>query len=74
MLILDLLRFRIAIVAGCSFLLSKQELDSLTATFREEDAAAGESVSGEVHLRQLVGEASGGLENHKAALTPVRDH
>lgn len=34
----------------------------LMATFREEDAAAAEAVSDSVRLRQLVSEASGGLE------------
>ena len=34
----------------------------LLATFREEDAAAGKAVSDAVRLRQLVSDASGGLE------------
>jgi hypothetical protein len=34
----------------------------LMATFREEDVAAGESVSGSLRLRQLVSKASGGRE------------
>ena len=37
----------------------------LMATFREEDAAAGKPVSDTVRFRQLVSQASGGLE-HKA--------
>ena len=32
----------------------------LMASFREEDVAAGKSVSGEVSLRQLISDASGG--------------
>ena len=34
----------------------------LMASFREEDVAAGKSVSGEVRLRQLISDASGGDE------------
>jgi predicted neuraminidase len=37
----------------------------LIAAFREEDAAAGEAVTDAVRLRQLVSEASGGLERPK---------
>ena len=43
----------------------------LMAAFREEDVAAGRAVSGAVRLRQLVSEASGGLERPRAAAPPV---
>ena len=43
----------------------------LMATFREEDAAAGEAVSDAVRLRQLVSEASGGLERPQLVPPPV---
>lgn len=39
-----------------------KERHILTATFREEDAAAGRDVSGAVRLRSLVSQASGGRE------------
>ncbi|MBM3860770.1 MAG: exo-alpha-sialidase [Verrucomicrobia bacterium] len=39
----------------------------LMATFREEDVAAGNDVSGAVRLRQLVSQASGGQEKPKTA-------
>jgi len=39
----------------------------LMATFREEDATAGNDVSGAVRLRQLVSQASGGQEKPKIA-------
>ena len=34
----------------------------LMATFREQDVAAGKAATGSVQLRQIVSEASGGLE------------
>ena len=34
----------------------------LMATFREDDVAAGQAVSGKVQLRQMVSDASGGME------------
>jgi hypothetical protein len=43
----------------------------LIAAFREEDAAAGEPVTDAVRLRQLVSEASGGLERPKPEPPPV---
>lgn len=43
----------------------------LMATFREEDAAAGKAVSDAVRLRQLVSQASGGLEKPHAEPPPV---
>jgi hypothetical protein len=43
----------------------------LTATFREEDAAAGAAVSDAVRLRQLVSEASGGMEQPRSEPPPV---
>jgi hypothetical protein len=39
----------------------------LFTSFREEDVAAGKDVTGAVRLRQLVSEASGGLERPRAA-------
>lgn len=44
----------------------------LLANFREEDAAAGNDVSGSVKLRQLVSDARGGEEKKKAPPQPVR--
>lgn len=44
----------------------------LMATFREEDAAAGKSVTDVVKLRQLVSEASGGEEKPRPKPQPVR--
>lgn len=52
------------------------ERNILMATFREEDVAAGKDVSGDVKLRQLVSEASGGQARAaaaKAARRPWRD-
>ncbi|AHF91462.1 hypothetical protein OPIT5_15785 [Opitutaceae bacterium TAV5] len=47
----------------------------LFATFREEDAAAGEATTGAVRLRQLVSEASGGQQRVKREPSPpLRDH
>ncbi len=45
----------------------------LFAAFREEDALAGKDVSGAVRLRQLVSEASGGLEKPKAGVNANAD-
>ena len=41
----------------------RQARHILMATFREEDVAAGKSVSGSVRLRQIVSDASGGQDN-----------
>jgi hypothetical protein len=46
----------------------------LMATFREEDAAAGKAVSDAVRLRQLVSEASGGLERANSNPPPVANN
>lgn len=43
----------------------------LMASFRESDAAAGEAVTDAVRLRQLVSQASGGLESAKLPPPPV---
>ena len=43
----------------------------LMASFREEDAAAGQAAGGAVRLRQLVSEASGGLEKPPSEPPPV---
>ncbi len=43
----------------------------LMASFREEDVSAGKPVTGDVHLRQLVSEASGGLEKPRPIPPPV---
>jgi len=45
----------------------------LFAAFREEDALAGKDVSGKVRLRQLVSEASGGLEKPKPEVNANAD-
>lgn len=45
----------------------------LFAAFREEDALTGKDVSGKVRLRQLVSEASGGLEKPKADVNTNAD-
>lgn len=42
----------------------------LTATFREEDVAAGKDVSGALKLRQIVSKASGGQEKLKKTTAP----
>lgn len=46
----------------------------LMADFREEDASAGKAVSGAVRLRQIVSEASGGMEAPKAKPVAPRDN
>lgn len=46
----------------------------LMATFREEDAAAGQPKTGAVRLRQLVSQASGGLEKPAPAPPTIRDN
>ena len=46
----------------------------LFASFREEDVAAGKAVTDSVKLRQLVSEASGGLERKKESPSPVKKH
>lgn len=43
----------------------------LMAAFQEEDVAAGKAVSGAVQLRQLVSQASGGLEKPQGEPPPV---
>jgi len=46
----------------------------LMATFREEDVRAGKAATDSVQLRQIVSEASGGLEKKKAPPPPIRDN
>lgn len=46
----------------------------LLATFREEDAAAGKPVSGDVRLRQLVSQASGGQEKPRPPAVSPKDN
>jgi hypothetical protein len=46
----------------------------LMAMFREEDAFAGNEVSADVKLRQLVSKATGGEVRPKTSAAPVRDH
>ncbi|NLF68556.1 MAG: exo-alpha-sialidase [Candidatus Anammoximicrobium sp.] len=46
----------------------------LLATFREEDAVAGKAVSDAVRLRQIISEASGGLQKPPVEPPPVAAH
>ncbi|WP_231690817.1 sialidase family protein [Aureliella helgolandensis] len=46
----------------------------LFASFREEDVAAGRAVTDSVKLRQLVREASGGVERKMEPPSPVKKH
>jgi len=46
----------------------------LMAAFREEDALAGKDVSGQIKRRQLVSQASGGVERKRTPPPPAHDN